>query len=216
MRIIKEHGERKAEIVAAAETLFTTKGYAKSTVNDILAVLNIAKGTFYHYFASKEALMDAVISRYIDAEIAQAQGVAGKKHLTAHEKLFRILSGAGREKEFGDRLETEVHAVGNADMHQRTMASIVARLSPILADIVRQGIQEGTFNTEYPQETMEILLAASEFLLHGSAFTWNCAERQQKARALAWVAEKALGVEKGALRYLYEKQEESGNNHDQC
>ena len=154
MRIIKEHGERKEEILAAAEVLFTTKGYASSTINEILAMLNIAKGTFYHYFASKEALMDAVIARYIDAEIAAALGVAEMPHLTAHEKLFRILSGAGRDRDFCDRLERETQAVGNADMHQRTMASIVLRLSPILPDILRQGIREGTFNTEYPHEFM--------------------------------------------------------------
>ena len=214
MRIIKEHGERKAEIIAAAEALFTTKGYANSTVNDILAALNIAKGTFYHYFASKEALMDAVIAGYLDVEIAAAQGVAAMPHLTAQEKLFRILSGAGRGRGFGDRLEKEAHTVGDADMHQRTMASIVLRLSPILAEIVRQGMHEGTFNTEYPLECMEILLAASEFLLHGSAFTWNCAERLHKARALAWVAEKTLGLEKGQLSYLYERYETMGANGD--
>ena len=210
MRIIKEHGERKAEIIAAAETLFTTKGYANSTVSDILAALNIAKGTFYHYFASKEALMDAVITQYIDTEIAVAQGVAENPHLTAHQKMYSILCGSRRGRELGDRLEKESHAVGNADMHQRIMASIVLRLSPILADIVRQGMREGTFNTEYPQECMEILLAASEFLLHGSAFAWNCAERLQKARALACVAEHALGIEKGQLSYLYERFENQG------
>ena len=214
MRIIKGHGERKAEILAAAEVLFTTKGYASSTVNDILMMLNIAKGTFYHYFASKEALMDAVIARYIDAEIAAALDVAEMPQLTAHEKLFRILSGAGRDREFCDRLERETQALGNADMQQRTMAPIVLRLSPILANIVRQGIREGTFNTEYPQECMEILLAASEFLLHGSAFVWNSQQRLQKARALACVAEKALGVAKGQLSYLYERYEKKGANGD--
>ncbi len=214
MRIIKGHGERKAEILAAAEVLFTTKGYASSTVNEILMMLNIAKGTFYHYFASKEALMDAVIARYIDAEIAAALDVAEMSQLTAHEKLFRILSGAGRDREFCDRLERETQALGNADMQQRTMAPIVLRLSPILANIVRQGIREGTFNTEYPQECMEILLAASEFLLHGSAFVWNSQQRLQKARALACVAEKALGVAKGQLSYLYERYEKKGANGD--
>lgn len=214
MRIIKGHGERKAEILAAAEVLFTTKGYASSTVNEILMMLNIAKGTFYHYFASKEALMDAVIARYIDAEIAAALDVAEMPQLTALEKLFRILSGAGRDREFCDRLERETQSVGNADMQQRTMASIVLRLSPILANIVRQGIREGTFNTEYPQECMEILLAASEFLLHGSAFVWNSQQRLQKARALACVAEKALGVAKGQLSYLYERYEKKGANGD--
>ena len=214
MRITKEHGERKAEIMAAAEALFLTKGYANSSINDILVALNIAKGTFYHYFASKEALLDAVIAQYIDAEIAAAQGIAENPHLTAHEKLFRILAASGQNCVRGDRLEKEVQTVGNADMHQRTMASIVLRLSPILADIVRQGIREGTFNTEYPQECMEILLAGSEFLLHGSAFDWSSQQRLQKARALACVAEKVLGVAKGQLSYLHERYENSGANCD--
>ena len=214
MRIIKEHGERKAEIIDAAEALFLTKGYANSSINDILVALNIAKGTFYHYFASKEALLDAVIAQYIDAEIAAAQGIAENPHLTAHEKLFRILAASGQNCVRGDRLEKEVQTVGNADMHQRTMASIVLRLSPILADIVRQGIREGTFNTEYPQECMEILLAGSEFLLHGSAFDWSSQQRLQKARALACVAEKVLGVAKGQLSYLHERYENSGANCD--
>ena len=214
MRIIKEHGERKAEIIAVAEALFLSKGYANSTINDILVALNIAKGTFYHYFASKEALLDAVIAQYIDAEIAAAQSIAEMPHLTAHEKLFRILAGAERDSEQGDRLEKEAQTVGNADMHQKTMASIVLGLSPILADIVRQGIREGTFNTEYPQECVEILLAASEFLLHGSAFCWSCEQRLQKARALAFVAEKSLGVTKGQLGYLYKKHETNGKHCD--
>ena len=214
MRITKEHGERKAEIMAAAEALFLTKGYANSTINDILVALNIAKGTFYHYFSSKEALLDAVIAQYIDAEIAAAQGIAEMPNLTAHEKLFRILAGADRDSEQGDRLEKEAQTVGNADMHQKTMASIVLGLSPILADIVRQGIREGTFNTEYPQECVEILLAASEFLLHGTAFCWSCEQRLQKARALAFVAEKSLGVTKGQLGYLYKRHEKQGGNCD--
>ena len=94
------------------------------------------------------------------------------------------------------------------------MASIVLGLSPILADVVRQGIREGTFNTEYPQECVEILLAASEFLLHGTAFCWSCEQRLQKARALAFVAEKSLGVTKGQLGYLYKRHEKQGGNCD--
>lgn len=216
MRIIKEHGERRTEIIDAAENLFAAKGYAGTAISDILEALNIAKGTFYHYFASKEALMDAVIERYIDAEMAVAQAVADDPKISAHEKMFRILTDAGRDNERGDRLEKEASAVGNADMHQRTMASIVLRLSPILEGIVRQGMREGTFNTAYPKECMEILLAASEFILHGSAFAWSSAERLQKARALAWMAEKVLGVEEGRFSYLYKRYEGDGGCCDQC
>lgn len=120
----------------------------------------------------------------------------------------------GETGNFVTAWKRETQALGNADMQQRTMAPIVLRLSPILANIVRQGIREGTFNTEYPQECMEILLAASEFLLHGSPFVWNSQQRLQKARALACVAEKALGGAKGQLSYLYERYEKKGANGD--
>lgn len=53
MRIIKEYEERRKEILETAERLFLTKGYTKTTVNDILKEIGIAKGTFYHYFKSK-------------------------------------------------------------------------------------------------------------------------------------------------------------------
>jgi AcrR family transcriptional regulator len=51
--------------------LFFTKGYAKTTVNDVLQEIGIAKGTFYYYFKSKEEVMDAVVMRFIDAGVGQ-------------------------------------------------------------------------------------------------------------------------------------------------
>ena len=52
-RIIKEADERRNEILDAAETLITEKGYSKTTIIDILNQVGIAKGTFYYYFKSK-------------------------------------------------------------------------------------------------------------------------------------------------------------------
>lgn len=58
MRFSKKPDERKNEILDAAEMLFGTKGYSKTTNNDILNEVGIAKGTFYYYFQSKEEVMD--------------------------------------------------------------------------------------------------------------------------------------------------------------
>jgi len=75
MRISKEPEERRNEILDTAEMLFFTKGYARTTVNDVLQVIGIAKGTFYYYFKSKEEVMDAVVVRFIDAGVAAARGL---------------------------------------------------------------------------------------------------------------------------------------------
>ena len=73
MRIIKEYEERRKEILETAERLFLTKGYTKTTVNDILKEIGIAKGTFYHYFKSKEEVMDEIIMRIIKEDVAKAE-----------------------------------------------------------------------------------------------------------------------------------------------
>lgn len=73
MRVVKEHEERRNEILNTAQTLFVTKGYMKTTINDILQAIGIAKGTFYHYFKSKEEVLDAIIERIIQADVAKAQ-----------------------------------------------------------------------------------------------------------------------------------------------
>ena len=63
MRIVKEAEERRNEILDAAERLFSGKGYNHTTINHILDEVQIAKGTFYYYFKSKEEVMDAIIDR---------------------------------------------------------------------------------------------------------------------------------------------------------
>ncbi len=76
MRIVKEYEERRKEILETAERLFLTKGYTKTTVNDILKEIGIAKGTFYHYFKSKEEVMDEIIMRIIKEDVTKAKGLS--------------------------------------------------------------------------------------------------------------------------------------------
>lgn len=73
MRTVKEYEERRNEILDTAEKLFVSKGYMKTTVNDILREIGIAKGTFYHYFKSKEEVMDAIITRIVNADVVAAK-----------------------------------------------------------------------------------------------------------------------------------------------
>ena len=73
MRIVKEHDERKNEIIETAAALFEQKGYEHCSVNDILNAIGIAKGTFYHYFKSKEEVLDAVVGRVTEQMLEQVR-----------------------------------------------------------------------------------------------------------------------------------------------
>ncbi len=51
-----------------ARKLFVEKGYDQTSINDILKIIEIAKGTFYYYFTSKEELLEEIIMQIILCE----------------------------------------------------------------------------------------------------------------------------------------------------
>ena len=66
-RIVKEeeYVEKRNEILAVAQRLVYTKGYEQMTIQDMLDELQISKGAFYHYFGSKQALLEALIEEHV-------------------------------------------------------------------------------------------------------------------------------------------------------
>lgn len=205
MRVIKDPEERKNEILDAAEMLFTSKGYAKTTINDILNEVGIAKGTFYYYFKSKEEVMDAIIMRVVNAEVAAAKEIAANPEISALHKLFQILmmqrpaKGGSKEK-----MIEQFHQPNNAEMHQKSLVQSILRFTPIITEVVEQGIEENIFATDYPQETTEFLLVSSSFIFDEGLFDWQPAELLRKAEAFVNVMEMVLGAEKGSFDFVYE------------
>ena len=64
MRIVKPAIVRKQEVLDTAVRLFAARGYENTSVNDVIAAIGISKGAFYHHFASKEDLVEALAFRY--------------------------------------------------------------------------------------------------------------------------------------------------------
>ena len=73
-RTVKKASERRGEIINAARELFQTKEYEKVTMQELMDKLNIAKGTIYHYFSSKEELLEAVVEDLVDEELKKKKG----------------------------------------------------------------------------------------------------------------------------------------------
>ncbi|MCC0700249.1 TetR/AcrR family transcriptional regulator [Clostridioides sp. ZZV15-6383] len=205
MRIVKDPEERKSEILDTAEMLFCTKGYSKTTVNDILNEVGIAKGTFYYYFKSKEEVMDAIITRIIDNDINIAKKIALNPEIPVLEKFFQILMS--QRPKVGDNKEKVIqqfHLPNNAEMHQKTIVKTILNFTPILAEVVEEGVREGIFNTKYPKETIEFLIASSECIFDESMFSWNKDEMLQKTKAFVHIMEITLGADKGSFDFVHD------------
>jgi AcrR family transcriptional regulator len=84
-RELKKEATRQ-EILTAAADLFRTKGYEATSVDDIAAAADVAKGTFYYHFQAKEDLVMALQ----EAELKTATERA-KKRITGGEPVMKIL-----------------------------------------------------------------------------------------------------------------------------
>ena len=197
LRIVKEHDERKNEIIDTAAALFELKGYEQCSVNDILTAIGIAKGTFYHYFKSKEEVLDAVIAKTMDQITQQVRSVEANPGLSPEEKLLQVFLAARTKEKLGDVLLEEMHKTENALMHQKALVSMVNILTPILTGIVEEGIQKGVFACAYPEQCMQIFLAATSTLLDEGIFQIEPEKTQKLFDAMILMLEKMLGVEEG-------------------
>lgn len=194
MRDSKEYNERRNEILDAAERLFSTKGYNKSTVNDILDTVGIAKGTFYYYFKSKEEVLDAIINRVTEIVVKRAEEVASSTELPPVIKLLNTILAMRVESEVEHNLMGELHKPENALMHQKSLSSMITKVAPILAKVVEEGIGKGIFKSDYPVQYMQIFLTSSITLLDEGIFQVQPEEQQMTFRALIALLEKMLGV----------------------
>ena len=146
-RIVKKPEERRREIIEAARDFFNERGHERVTMQDIMERLGIAKGTIYHYFTSKEQLLEAVVEEITDAEFRRTRDfLEGDRcrGLPALEKLRLLLTEANMSAGNEGILE-RLHHPDNALMHSRELGRYLLKLAPLFAQGVRQGCSEGDF-----------------------------------------------------------------------
>ena len=202
MRISKSPEVRKKEILDVSECLFTTRGYSNVTISDIVDEMGVAKGTVYYYFKSKEDLLDAVVFRSVDRIVNKAKLVVENSDLNAIDKLVQITdlnALAGDEK----TKHSYALPLDNGEMKIRLLIRSISAFSPLLTQIIEQGIREQSMSTKYPAEVAEILIAAEKVLFEG-LFKYEYESFSKKIIAFVDVIEIVLGIEKGKLAPLIE------------
>src|SRR5215472_4760327 len=90
----QEYAVKRNEILDLAQRLVYTKGYERMTIQDILDELQISKGAFYHYFDSKQALLEALIERMGQDALQLLNPIVHDPRLGALEKLQRFFDTA--------------------------------------------------------------------------------------------------------------------------
>jgi AcrR family transcriptional regulator len=159
----EEYEIRRNEILDAAQRVVYTKGYEQMSIQDILVETKISKGAFYHYFDSKQALLEALIERLANQVKQVLIPIVEDVSLPATDKLLRLFDSASRWKT--DRKETLLALVNvwyadeNAILRQRVQNAVIPQIQPLLTTIIYQGVSEGVFHTVYPEQVSGIIFS---------------------------------------------------------
>ncbi len=198
---MKKTTDRKTDIVQAARRLFQTKDYEKTTMQDIMDSVGIAKGTIYHHFRSKEAILEAVIETIVDESIDKMKTILSEASGNALEK-FKLLIHAGNSTNDNKKILDNLHKSGNDSMHTRLLAVAIKKQAILYGEVIQQGCKEGIFSTTTPLESAEFILSAFQFLTDVGIYPWHQEDIARRIKAIPSLIEQQLQAPSGSFQFL--------------
>ncbi len=211
MYVVKDYDERKNEFLDTAMRLFMERGYEDTSVNAIIDSIGVSKGAFYHYFKTKEELLDELAARASVQAMAVIQPIVDDPSLSAVEKFNAVFAATNAFKaQNRDLILTIAHAFysdRNVLLRARMNRRSIEMIGPVLAQIIGQGNEEGTMSVAHPEITARFVLETGASMV--SEFAQRLPEIPHDPRATDDIllqlhvytegVERILGVEPGEL-----------------
>ena len=158
---MRKGDQSRKKIIDAAEKLFAEKGYAATSVQDILNALDMSKGGFYHYFDTKMELLTEVCARRTEESYSRGveyvRGMRGGpvEKLNAAVKLVNMLDREGPAM-LGTL--TEMGMSGDDALVLRKLRDTTMRMvAPLIEEIIDVGVREKQFTVRRPRETARMI-----------------------------------------------------------
>jgi AcrR family transcriptional regulator len=157
----EEYAARRREILDAALELMHDKGYARMTIEDVLAKTQMSKGALYHYFRSKRALLEGIVETMGESGLSELQAIVDDPGLGAIDKLHAYFARSGAWKAENVTVVSTAMRLwrdeNNALLRQKLSQETMRTTTPLLEAIIRQGCDEKVFDTEFPHEAAVII-----------------------------------------------------------
>ena len=170
------------------------RGYDNTSVDEIIEKVNIAKGTFYYYFTSKEEMLDEVINKMINEEIIEAKKVV-LMPIPIEQKVVGIVTSL-RPKSNELNIVEALNNENNIKMHMKYNKRIIDEATIILKDVVLEGIDKEVFNCTNIEERIKLLLKMSNDTFDDNNFT------NKDVEVYIDMVEKLLGANPGTMSFI--------------
>jgi TetR/AcrR family transcriptional repressor of nem operon len=126
-------------ILDCGERLIANKGFVGVGLAEMLTVAGVPKGSFYHYFSSKERFGEVLLSRYVDGYLDRLDGLFKPDGRTARQRLMTYWS-------YWNMSQCDT-AKGDCNASETSSKCLIVKLSAEVADIseaMRLTLRDGT------------------------------------------------------------------------
>lgn len=163
----KHPEETVKAILDAATTLFIEKGYDNASMQDILDVTKLSKGAIYHHFRSKEDILEAICNRIMEGNMGMLSSIRDDPLLNGRDKMVKLF----KTTLLSQGQHMILHAAPSMLDNPRFLAMQIRltyslTVPQFVLPIIRQGVEDGSIQTEYPKELSEILLTLTGIWLN--------------------------------------------------
>ncbi len=192
-------------ILDAFQKLLESQNIQKISVSDIAQAAGIAKGSIYYYFPSKDAIVEALVERSYAASIETAKQLAKQENIppfTRMALIFQTCRNSSSEFLKQNKATTNSSVQEQTLLHHKYLRYIITELKPVLAEIIRQGIEGGEISFEHPDSLAEIVLLVLTVKIDNTLIPSTKEEIEQIILDLIVLLEKGTDNPKGSLNFL--------------
>jgi AcrR family transcriptional regulator len=159
---------RPAEILAAALKEFAERGFAATRLEDVAASAGISKGTIYLYYATKEALFEAVVREMITPVLDRMEVAKGDHSMSGEQMLRGVIETLYRQLVATERRQILRLLIAEAPRFPELVAfyhrEVVSRGRVLLQAIVARSVASGEFRAGPASMTPEVIIGPALML----------------------------------------------------
>ncbi len=168
-----KHPEETVQLILdVAYRLFMEKGYERTSIQDIIDQLGgLSKGAIYHHFKSKEDILIAVTDRMTAESNQMLAVIRDRTDLCGKDKLKTIFKESINRPVQNDIFTVVPNFHNNPRLLFSLLHETVEEVAPnYLLPIIRQGISDGSIETDYPEQLAEMILFVANVWMNPMIF----------------------------------------------
>lgn len=178
----KHPEETVNRILSVAFRLFMETGYEHTSIQDIINHLGgLSKGAIYHHFKSKEDILLAVTERMTAESNKILAVIRDRTDLNGKEKLKTIFKESISRPVQNDIFTVAPDFHNNPKLLFSLLHDTIDNVAPdYILPIIKQGISDGSIDTDYPEQLAELIILAANVWLNPMIFDSSEEESYRK------------------------------------